>query len=276
MPLTARDIAEALALPPLGERSDFDLDRLRQREGSAKDAGRQDAGWGRDSPHRPGSGQGGSAQAGASAPQDVALPGRPPVGRAPAEPALSHRAPDPEAPPIRAAFTGRQRPAAVLCALLPRAGALQVVLIRRALHLRQHAGQIAFPGGKVDATDASPLAAALREAHEEVGLIAGEVDVLGTLDPYLTSTGYRITPFVGLVDPRWRPMPDPAEVELVFEAPLDFLMDPANRHEAHLDRDGRRRHFYEMPWRGHHIWGATAGMLKGLSDRIEALPGLRR
>jgi 8-oxo-dGTP pyrophosphatase MutT (NUDIX family) len=152
-----------------------------------------------------------------------------------------------------------------------------VVLTRRAAHLNQHAGQVAFPGGKVDVRDPSPLAAALREAEEEISLIPAQVEVLGALDQYQTSTGFRITPFVGLIDPRWRPVPDPNEVEEVFEPPLDFLMDPANRLRHHHDRWGVRRHYYAVPWGDYYIWGATAGMLKGLSDRLAALaePGAR-
>jgi 8-oxo-dGTP pyrophosphatase MutT (NUDIX family) len=170
-----------------------------------------------------------------------------------------------------------KRPAAVLCGLVERAGRLHVVLTRRAAHLNQHAGQVAFPGGKVDVRDPSPLAAALREAEEEISLIPAQVEVLGALDQYQTSTGFRITPFVGLIDPRWRPVPDPNEVEEVFEPPLDFLMDPANRLRHHHDRWGVRRHYYAVPWGDYYIWGATAGMLKGLSDRLAALaePGAR-
>jgi len=164
-----------------------------------------------------------------------------------------------------------QRPAAVLCGLIERAGSLHVVLTRRAGHLARHAGQIAFPGGRVDDADASSLAAALREAEEEVGLAAEQVEVLGTLDEYLTSTGYRVTPFVGLIDAGWLPRPDPGEVEEVFEVPLDFLMDPANRQRHHHDRTGTRRYYYAMPWADYYIWGATAGMLKGLSDRLAVL-----
>jgi 8-oxo-dGTP pyrophosphatase MutT (NUDIX family) len=163
------------------------------------------------------------------------------------------------------------RPAAVLCGLVERAGCLHVVLTRRAAHLNQHAGQVAFPGGKVDLKDLSPLATALREAEEEIGLATDQVQILGTLDQYQTSTGFRVTPFVGRIDPDWRPVPDPNEVEEVFEPPLEFLMDPANRVRHHHDRWGVRRHYYAMPWGDYYIWGATAGMLKGLSDRLAAL-----
>ena len=164
-----------------------------------------------------------------------------------------------------------QRPAAVLCGLVERAAGLQVVLTMRAAHLNQHAGQIAFPGGKVDKHDGSPMAAALREAEEEIGLGEDRVEIIGTLDQYQTSTGFRVTPFVGVIDPLWRPFPDADEVEEVFETPLDFLMDPANRVRHRYDRQGVRRYYYAMPWGDYYIWGATAGMLKGLSDRLAML-----
>lgn len=166
-----------------------------------------------------------------------------------------------------------QKPAAVLCGLRPVGDRLHVVLTQRAAHLNQHAGQVAFPGGKIDADDVSAEAAALREADEEVGLKAHNVTMLGALDPYLTSTGYTVTPYVGLIEPSWKPLPDPAEVDEVFEPPLDFLMDPVNRQRHHHDRNGYRRYYYAMPWNGYYIWGATAGMLKGLADRIAAVTG---
>jgi len=171
---------------------------------------------------------------------------------------------------------GVARPAAVLCPLVRRAGKLHVVLTRRAAHLSAHAGQIAFPGGKVDAGDPSPLAAALREAREEIGLMPEQTDVLGTLDPYLTVTGFRVTPFVGAVAPHWAPLPDPREVAAVFEAPLDFLMDRANQRRGAYEREGAIRHYHAMPWGEHYIWGATAGMLRNLSDRLEMLARSRR
>jgi 8-oxo-dGTP pyrophosphatase MutT (NUDIX family) len=188
-------------------------------------------------------------------------------------PPLGHRSDFDLNPEVKAAQVPGldQRPAAVLCGLIERAEGLHVVLTMRAAHLNEHAGQIAFPGGKVDRQDASPLAAALREANEEVGLGDDRVEIIGTLDQYLTSTGFRVTPFVGVIDPCWRPFPDPSEVEEVFETPLDFLMDPANRVRHHHDRWGTRRHYYAMPWGDYYIWGATAGMLKGMSDRLEVL-----
>ncbi len=162
------------------------------------------------------------------------------------------------------------RAAAVLVGLLERDGELHVLLTQRSDELPTHAGQIAFPGGKIDATDPTPLDAALREAEEEVGLPRAHVEVVGPLDPYFTSTGFRVTPFVGVVTPDWNPVPEPGEVDEVFEPPLDFLMDPANRQRHHHDRLGYRRYYYAMPWQGRYIWGATAGMLKGLSDRLAA------
>lgn len=167
----------------------------------------------------------------------------------------------------------KQKPAAVLCGLRPVGDVFQVILTQRSSHLKQHAGQVAFPGGKIDPQDRSPEAAALREADEEIGLPDHRVEVLGALDTYLTSTGYRVTPYVALVDPDWVARPDPSEVETVFEPPLDFLMHPGNRKRHHHDRNGYRRYYYAMPWNGYYIWGATAGMLKGLSDRLAAVPG---
>ena len=181
-------------------------------------------------------------------------------------------------PEIRARQLGDhlEKPAAVLCGLRQRAGTLHVVLTQRSAHLKQHAGQVAFPGGKIDVSDPSPLDAALREAEEEIGLPRADVEVIGALDPYFTSTGFRVTPFVGLVHNEWQPVPEPGEVEEVFEPPLDFLMDPANRQQHHHDRLGYRRYYYAMPWQGRYIWGATAGMLKGLSDRLAATGRLGR
>ena len=165
----------------------------------------------------------------------------------------------------------RARPAAVLCGLVGRGPALNVVLTRRTANLSSHAGQISFPGGKVDQGDPSPRAAALREADEEIGLTAGEVEILGRLDTYRTRTGYRIIPFVGRIAPSWRPIPAPREGAEVFEAPLDFLMDRANQVMHHHERAGARRFYHAMPWGDYYIWGATAGMLKNLSDRLDAV-----
>lgn len=169
----------------------------------------------------------------------------------------------------------RERPAAVLCGLVERRGLLHVVLTRRTDNLPSHAGQISFPGGKVDQGDPSPRAAALREADEEIGLTAPEVEILGRLDTYRTRSGFRILPSVGRIAAAWRPIPHPGEVEEVFEVPLDFLMDRANHEQGHYEQGGVRRRYHAMPWGDYYIWGATAGMLRNLSDRLEAVAGER-
>jgi len=163
------------------------------------------------------------------------------------------------------------RPAAVLCPIVEREGVLRVVLTVRSHELKHHAGQIAFPGGKVDAGDASPLAAALREAREEIGLSEDLIEVAGRLPPYETGTGFRIAPFVGLIESAFQPIMEVGEVAEVFEPPLDFVLDPRNRRIGQREWKGAKRRFYEIPWNGYYIWGATAGMLKMLSDRVLAL-----
>lgn len=162
------------------------------------------------------------------------------------------------------------RPAAVLVPLVARGPAWSMLLTQRSATLRQHAAQVAFPGGKIDAEDASPLAAALREAHEEIGLPAAQVEPLGYLDGYLSATGYSILPVVGVVDPAFAPVPNPDEVDEVFEVPLDFLMD-VNHHERHArEWQGTLRHYYAMPYGRHYIWGATAGIIRNLYERVYA------
>ena len=161
-----------------------------------------------------------------------------------------------------------RRRAAVLCPLVRREGGFNVMLTLRSAHLKVHAGQIAFPGGKIDPADPSPLAAALREAEEEIGLPPEDADILGTLDPYDTSTGFVITPFVGIVSPRFVPIPEENEVAEVFEVPFDFLMDFANHERIERVHEGRTRRFYQMIWGRYRIWGATAGMLRNLARRI--------
>ncbi|WP_339949978.1 CoA pyrophosphatase [uncultured Albimonas sp.] len=165
------------------------------------------------------------------------------------------------------------RQAGVLCALVDRGdgAGLRVVLTRRADHLRKHAGQVAFPGGGLEAGDESLLHAALREAEEEIGLAPSGVEVVGEIDGHETVTGFAVTPFVGFIDPGFVARPDPGEVAEVFEPPLDFLMDPANHIRESRMYQGQRRFFYAMPWEGRYIWGATARMLVGLSERIASL-----
>jgi 8-oxo-dGTP pyrophosphatase MutT (NUDIX family) len=134
--------------------------------------------------------------------------------------------------------------------------------------MARHAGQVAFPGGRIDHGDPSPLAAALREAREEVGVNPADVEIIGRADSYLTSTGYLVSPFVALLPTDFAPVPDPREVAEVFETPMSFLMRPEN-HERHSRTfQGQVRTFYAMPHNGRYIWGATAGMIRALYDRV--------
>ena len=158
------------------------------------------------------------------------------------------------------------RPAAVLVPLVDDARGLSVLLTERTHHLDNHAGQVSFPGGSRDAGDPDPVATALREAHEEIGLVTDLVEVVGGLDTYQTSTGFHVTPVVGLVDPAFNPTPDPHEVAEVFRVPLDFFLNPANHRVDSRMWMGAERFFYAMPYDGHYIWGATAAMLVNLYD----------
>ncbi len=162
------------------------------------------------------------------------------------------------------------RPAAVLVPIIARAQ-LSVLLTVRAERLPTHAGQIAFPGGKVEGTDAGATAAALREAYEEVGLEAKYIEPLGYLDSYRSGTGFHIMPLVALIDPHFVLTPDPSEVADTFEVPLAFLMDEANHHKHTREwKGGRLRHHYAMPFGDRYIWGATAGIIKNLHERMLA------
>ena len=163
------------------------------------------------------------------------------------------------------------RRAAVLCAIAPRQDGFSVILTRRSEKLKRHPGQIAFPGGKVDDADRSPLDAALREAEEEIGLLREQVEVLGPIERYETSTGFWVTPFVGLAAPNFHPIADPNEVAEVFEVPLAHLIDPANHIRQTVTFKGAERSYWEIPYERWRIWGATAGMLKALSDRVLAV-----
>jgi len=155
-------------------------------------------------------------------------------------------------------------PAAVLVPLVVRETGLTVLLTQRTAHLRDHAGQISFPGGRREEQDASPAATALREAREEVGLDPVQVEVLGVLPEYRTGTGFAIIPVVALVHPPLNLKLDDFEVAEAFETPLDFLLNPANHQRHSVDYQGSRREYYAMPWEGYYIWGATAGMLVSL------------
>lgn len=156
-------------------------------------------------------------------------------------------------------------PASVLVPLVEREGGLTVLLTRRTAHLTDHPGQISFPGGRAEAFDDSPVDTALRETEEEIGLHRRHIEVLGVLPDYLTGTGYRVTPVVGLVVPPFTVEADPHEVAEIFEVPLAFLMDGANHQRLSFDLpEGGRRSFYAMPYRDYFVWGATAGMLRNL------------
>jgi 8-oxo-dGTP pyrophosphatase MutT (NUDIX family) len=160
------------------------------------------------------------------------------------------------------------RPAAVLVPLVEREAGLTVLLTRRADTLRSHTGQIAFPGGRCDPGE-TPWETALREAQEEVGLDPSYVTLAGLFDSYRTVTGFHVTPVVGFVDPAAHIEANPHEVADVFETPFEFLMDPDNHQRQHRDiPGGERRHFYAMPWNERFIWGATAGMLRALYERL--------
>lgn len=149
-----------------------------------------------------------------------------------------------------------------------------VMLTRRTDHLRDHAGQISFPGGRAEPHDASPAATALREAEEEVGLPHESVEVIGALPIYATVTAFMVTPVVGLVRPGFPLRPDPFEVAEVFEVPLSFLMHPANHRRHAVELAGERREFFSMPWQAggqrYFIWGATAAMLRNLYRFLSA------
>jgi 8-oxo-dGTP pyrophosphatase MutT (NUDIX family) len=162
-------------------------------------------------------------------------------------------------------------PAAVLVPLVVHPAGLTVLLTLRTLHLSDHAGQISFPGGRIDPGDRSEQDAALREAEEEVGISPAQVRLLGRLDTYVTRTGFRIEPVVGLLSPPLALRPDPHEVAEVFEVPLDFLLDPANRRRDSRLYEGAERFFWAIPWQGRYIWGATAGMLVNLAEVLQGL-----
>ena len=154
--------------------------------------------------------------------------------------------------------------AAVLVPIVNQPGGLTLMFTQRTAHLHDHAGQISFPGGRVDERDTDRIATALREAQEEIGLSPSRVEIIGQLPEYDIPTGFRVTPVVGWVEPPFELNPDSFEVADVFEVPLHFFLDPAN-HQRHSDvRNGRTRYYYSMPYGGRNIWGATAGMLYSL------------
>lgn len=158
--------------------------------------------------------------------------------------------------------------AAVLIPIVLHPDEPTVLLTLRAAALRSHSAQIAFPGGRIDAADGSPLVAALREAEEEIGLARERVRTVGYLDAYLTGTGYRVTPVVGLVEPPLSLTINRHEVDEAFETPLAFLLDPANHQRHGREWKGRYRTYYAMPHGDRYIWGATAGMIRNLYERL--------
>lgn len=158
--------------------------------------------------------------------------------------------------------------AAVLIPIVLHPDEPTVLLTLRAAALRSHSAQIAFPGGRIDATDGSPLVAALREAEEEIGLARERVRTVGYLDAYLTGTGYRVTPVVGLVEPPLSLTINRHEVDEAFETPLAFLLDPTNHQRHGREWKGRYRTYYAMPHGDRYIWGATAGMIRNLYERL--------
>lgn len=187
------------------------------------------------------------------------LHAQPPDGPASGEQTLN--------PDLFADGTGFQE-AAVLVPVVAHETGPTALLTLRTPYLSVHAGQIAFPGGKIEASDEGPGAAALREAREEIGLDLAAVTIIGYLDRYLTGTGYRITPVVGRVAPDPMLALNPQEVQEAFEVPLTFLMNPRNHRRGSRILKGRERHFYEMPFEGRYIWGITAGIIRGLYERM--------
>lgn len=160
--------------------------------------------------------------------------------------------------------------AAVLLPLVDHPGGMTVLLTRRTSHLRSHAGQVSFPGGKSERHDASPEETALRETEEEIGLSRERVDLVGRLGRRTTGSGFQVTPVVGIVRPPFDLVPDPGEVDTIFEVPLDFVLDPANhKMETRLIK-GIEREFYAMPYGEFYIWGLTARLLVALSNTLAA------
>jgi 8-oxo-dGTP pyrophosphatase MutT (NUDIX family) len=177
------------------------------------------------------------------------------------------------APPVSEAGVAADRQlvaAAVLVPVIVRETGPTVLLTQRTSHLRDHAGQVSFPGGRSEESDDSPEATALREAGEEVGLAASQVEILGRLPQYRTGTGFVVTPVVGLVTPPLNLKLDDFEVAEVFEPPLEFLLDRANHQRHSVEVRGVMREYWAMPWQGYYIWGATAGMLVTLQRMLDS------
>ncbi|HSB49356.1 MAG TPA: CoA pyrophosphatase [Burkholderiales bacterium] len=180
---------------------------------------------------------------------------------------LAGPAPQPEADDLHVIALqegARVTEAAVLVPLIGRSGRVQVLFTQRTAHLDDHAGQISFPGGRVEAADTSREATALRETEEEIGLSTGSIALLGRLPEYEIPSGFRITPVVGWIEPPFALNPDPFEVAAVFEAPLEHFLEEARYQRRQFRFRGRHRHYLAIPFEGRYIWGATAGMLYNL------------
>ena len=190
------------------------------------------------------------------------------------EPPVAHLRGDDDLNPDARAIPYDRMPqrAAVLVPVVQRAGGLSLLLTQRSKSLSSHPGQVAFPGGKVDEGETDPVATALREAEEETGLASDFIEPVGFLDGYLTRTAYRVVPVVALVREGFETRPRKGEVADIFEVPLRFLMSAENHALHSREWQGKTRQFYAMPWEGRYIWGATAGMIKNLFDRMYAAP----
>ncbi len=162
------------------------------------------------------------------------------------------------------------RPAGVLVPIWDRGEGAEVILTMRSSRLKHHPGQIAFPGGKVDAGDDGPVGAALREAEEEIGLPRSRVEVIGTLPTHETVTSFVVTPVVSLIRGNFTPVPEAGEVQEVFSVPLRHVTDPARFSIERRRWRGEWRSYYTVPWGPHYIWGATARILRGLAERFSA------
>lgn len=158
--------------------------------------------------------------------------------------------------------------AAVLIPVVDRQDEATVLLTQRTEHLRSHSGQVAFPGGRIDLEDGTAERAAIRETHEETGIEEKHIEIVGRMPDYVTGSGYRINPVLGILDPHFVLDPNPDEVAVVFEVPLSFLMNPENHERESRMWQGKERFFYSMHYDGHRVWGVTAGIVRSLYERL--------